>query len=266
MSVAKGWKKQKSVLVALFLRELKARFTSGQGGLFWTFFQPFFMVVIFLLMHLFMRGSSADAESAKHEAIFLTVGFVPFFLFRNLLNGSAGAFRANRNLFVYRHVKPIDTIIARVIVETFIYSIIIAIFIVVGLYFGVDIVPKNLVMVTIAYIWFLLFGTAWGILVAVGSTFYDSIGKVVGFLTFPLLFLSALFYSIESVYRKSPEVATMLLYNPLVHFMEMIHGNYLYDYDDRYVDYSYMALWTLPTLFVAIWLYILLERKIISAT
>ena len=58
----------------------------------------------------------------------------------------------------------------------------------------------------------------------------------------------------------------MLLYNPLVHFMEMIHGNFLYDYDDRYVDYSYMALWTLPTLFVAIWLYILLERKIISAT
>jgi capsular polysaccharide transport system permease protein len=159
LSVAKGWKKQKSVLVALFLRELKARFTSGQGGLFWTFFQPFFMVVIFLLMHLFIRGSSADAESAKHEAIFLTVGFVPFFLFRNLLNGSAGAIRANRNLFVYRHVKPIDTIMARVMVETFIYSIIIIIFIFAGLYFGVDIVPKNLVMVNIPYISFQLFGT-----------------------------------------------------------------------------------------------------------
>ena len=261
-----GWRKHRSVLRALFLREMKARFTSAQGGLFWTFFEPFFIVSIFLGLHIFLRGSSGDAESTKEAFMFLMLSVTSFFLFRSILNGSAGAFKANHTLFVYRYVKPIDTILARVLVESFIMGIVIIIFILISLYFGVDLNPKNLAMVGLGYIWLTIFGISLGILVAVGNSFYDFIGKIVRFLSLPLLFLSAIFYSVESIYQKSPELAELLLYNPIVHFMEMIHGNYFYNMDDRFVDYRYMFLWTATTLFTALWLYIMLERKIVSTS
>jgi len=56
----------------------------------------------------------------------------------------------------------------------------------------------------------------------------------------------------------------ILLYNPLVHFMEMIHGNYIYELDDRFVDYKYMLLWTIIPLFMGMSLYMKLEKRIIS--
>jgi capsular polysaccharide transport system permease protein len=80
-------------------------------------------------------------------------------------------------------------------------------------------------------------------------------------MSFGLLIFSAVFFPIISL---PPEAQEILLYNPLVHFMEMIHGFYLYELDDRFVDYEYMALWSITPLFMGTWLYIKLEQKIIS--
>ncbi len=88
-----------------------------------------------------------------------------------------GAFTANRALFVYKQVKPIDTIIARVLVEIFITGIIILIFVSIGFYFGFDMNIKNLVMVTLGFIWLIFFSLGFGLSIAVANTFYPSIGK-----------------------------------------------------------------------------------------
>ena len=45
---------------ALFLRELNMRFSAGQLGLFWTFFQPFFQVIIFVLIKVVIFGRSSN--------------------------------------------------------------------------------------------------------------------------------------------------------------------------------------------------------------
>lgn len=48
-------------------------------------------------------------------------GLIPFFIFSSISNRSVGAIEANQGLFNYRPVKPIDTIIARALLETLIY-------------------------------------------------------------------------------------------------------------------------------------------------
>ncbi len=53
--------------------------------------------------------------------VFLLNGLIPFFIFSSISNRSAvGAIEANQALFNYRQVKPIDTIIARALLETLI--------------------------------------------------------------------------------------------------------------------------------------------------
>jgi len=76
-----------------------------------------------------------------------------------------------------------------------------------------------------------------------------------------LMFGSAIFYTLEMLPTPLQEV---LLYNPLIHFMEMIHGFYFFALDDRFVSYSYMLLWSFSLLYAGLWLYIKLEKKIIS--
>lgn len=252
-----------SVEKALFLRELNTRISVGRTGLFWTFIEPFFQIFLFILIRIAIMSSSGSTGGGFNYdfVVFMASGFIAFNMYKSTLSNSNGAFAANKALFSYKQVKPIDTIIGRLLLELFLTSIIILIFLSLGFFFNYEIVPENLPMVVLGYLWFLLFSFSIGLLVAVGNAFFMSIGKFVNMINMPLLFISAIFFPVESV---SPVVQEVLLYNPIVHFMEMIHGYYIYELDDRFVNYRYMLLWTIIPLFMAMWLYKKLEKRIIS--
>jgi len=249
---------------ALFLRELNMSISVGKVGLFWTFFEPFFQVLLFVALHTAIRGYSSGESSSSSSydyAVFMASGFIAFNMYRNIVNSASGAFIANQGLFIYKQVKPIDTILARAMISIFITSIITSIFLFVGFILEYDIVPKNILMVLFAYAWLSIFAFSFGLIVAIGNTFYASVGKLINLISFPLLIFSAIFYPLVSLPAFAQEI---LLYNPIIHFMEMIHGYYLVGLDDRFVDYRYIALWTIALLFIGTWLYRKLQAKIIS--
>ena len=248
---------------ALFLRELNMSISVGKAGLFWTFFEPFFQILLFVMLHAAMKGySGGESSTSTYDyVVFMASGFIAFNMYRNIVSGSAGAFTANKGLFTYKQVKPIDTILARSLVSMFITSIIVCIFLFVGFLLEYEVVPKNILMVFFAYLWLLLFAFAFGLVVAIGNTFFSSVGKLVGIISLPLLIFSAVFYPLISLPVFAQKI---LLYNPLVHFMEMVHGYYMDGLDDRFVDYRYMTLWTIALLFTGTWLYSKLQERIIS--
>jgi len=243
---------------ALFLRELSMRFSSGRMGMFWTFFEPFFQIFIFVLIKIALFGSS---ENSFDFAVFLALNFTAFNMFKNIVIKSTASFKANKALFLYKQVKPIDTIIARTMVEVFITSIIILIFLFLGFYFNFDIHVKDLSMVSLGFLWLIIFAFAFALVVAVVNAFIDSIGKLLGFLMTGLMFSSAVFYSMN---RLPIEVQNWLMYNPVANFMEMIHSYYFESLDDKLVSYNYIFLWTIISLYIGLWLYIKLEKRIIS--
>ena len=251
-----------SVIKALFLRELEMRMSVGKIGLFWTFFEPFFQVLVIIMIRVIISNSTGKISATNYDfVVFMASGFIAFNMFRHILMSSIGAFTANKGLFAYKQVKPIDTIIARVMIELFLTSIIIFIFLIIGFFMQHDnLFPKNILMVFAGYLWLSLFAFSVGLVAAVGNTFFVSVGKFIRILSFPLLILSAVFYPLISL---SPLAQEFLLHNPLVHFMEMIHSAYVYGLDDRFVDYRYMLLWTIVPLFMGFWLYSKLEKKLI---
>jgi len=247
-----------AVQKALFLRELGMRFSVSKTGLFWTFFEPFMQVFIMVFIKIILFGKAGDNFDF---AAFLALNFTAYNMFRNITTKSMGSFTANKGLFVYKQVKPIDTIIARVMVEVFITGTIILAFVAIGSYFGFDLNVKNLPMVALGFLWLVLFSFSFGLFIAVSNTFYPSVGRTINMFMMFLMFGSAVFYAIEMI---PPQIQTLLLYNPLTHFMEMIHGYYFYVLDDTFVDYQYMLLWTLSLLYAGLWFYRRLEERIIS--
>ncbi len=252
-----------AVIKALFLRELDMRISVGKSGLFWTFFEPFLQIFIFVAIRVAIMNHTGKSMATHYNlAVFMASGFIAFNLFKHILNASKGAFQANRGLFAYKQVKPIDTIFSRVLVEMFLSSIIIVIFLAVGFITEQDnLLPENPLMLFAGYIWLVLFSLGVGLVVAVGNTFFVSVGKFIGIISFALLIFSAVFFPLISLPSAAQDA---LLYNPLVHFMEMIHGAYIVGLDDRFVDYRYILMWTVIPLFIGLWLYRRLEKRIIS--
>ncbi len=234
------------------------RFSVSKTGVFWTFFEPFVQVLVMVLIKVLLFST---ASNNFDFTVFLALNFTAFNLFKNIINKSMGAFKANKTLFVYKQVKPLDTIIARILVEVFITGIIIIFFVIIGLYFNYDLNVQNLPMVAAGFFYLVLFALSWATLLAVANSFVESVGKTMNMLMTFLMFGSAVFYTIEML---PLPIQNLLLYNPLVHFMEMIHGYYFNVLDDRFVDYNYMLLWTIIPLYLGLWFYRKLEEKIVS--
>jgi capsular polysaccharide transport system permease protein len=193
--------------------------------------------------------------------VFLATGFISYNLFKNIVTNSMGSFDANQALFVYAQVRPIHTLFSRLLVEFLIFIFVSIFFLTVGWYFHSEIIPNNLLNVILSVLWFMLFGFSLGLLFTVIGTFYESFRRVINLIFTPMLFLSAIFYTVDQL---PSNVREYILYNPIVHFLELIHGSYINVLHTDYVDFQYMFLWTIIPLFLGLYFYLKSERKIQS--
>ena len=248
----------KSVVFALFLREIQTRFGTQKLGYVWMILDPLSMVIMFSVMKSMTASSSMPGIDYP---VFLASGFLTYNFFRNVMMGSMNAFSANKALFNYKMVKPFDTLVSRFFVEFLIFSVATMAFISFGLYFGMDMEVKDINMLFLAILWLGVFGFALGLLFAVITTFYETFGKILQYVLMPMYFLSGLFYTVDSLPQAAQKI---ILYNPVINFMELIHGSFFLVLDTRYVDYTYMIYWTVIPLFIGLFFYIRSEKKILS--
>ena len=249
----------KSVVIALFLREVQTRFGTKKLGYFWAVFDAMFMVMIFAGLKSLISSKSMPGLDYP---VFLATSFLAFFLWKKIVTQSMSAFSANKALFAYKQVKPFDTIVTRVLLELLVSSVATVIFVGIGLYLNLDLSVKNFNMVMLAVLWLCLFGFGIGLMNAVFAYFYEFYAKVFSIIMTPLLWISALMYTVDSL---PPLARKIILYNPLTHFMEMIHGYYFHSLNTYYVDYEYMVYWTLIPLWIGLFFYIRAEKRILSS-
>jgi capsular polysaccharide transport system permease protein len=247
-----------AVIKALVLREVHTRFGTQKLGYFWAVVDPMVMIVVFSILRSYVHQNDTEVD----YPVFLATSFIAFNMFKALALRSMDAFNANKGLFIYKQVKPFDTLVARAIIEISLTIIVTIIFLFIGWYMGFDIECKNILGVVFAYIWIAFFGLSLGVLFAVLGFFYENFKKIVRLVFMPLMFISGLFFSVEDLPQFARE---LVLYNPVVHFMELIHGEYFHSLDTVYVDYTYMLFWSLVPGCVGLWIYVKSERKIIMS-
>ena len=105
---------KKSVIFALVLREARSRFGDRRMGAIWTLIEPICHLLILSLLFGLLRGRTVAGIDFP---VFVLVGLAPFLLFRNTALRLMNSPKENRSLFAYKQIKPLDTFIARVLVE-----------------------------------------------------------------------------------------------------------------------------------------------------
>ena len=107
------------------------------------------MIIVFsIIKKLLGRKIANDID----YPVFLATSFIAYNMFKAIALKSMDAFTANKGLFVYKQVKPIDTIISRSLIEILISGVITLIFLFIGWFMGFNIECKNILGVLLAYI------------------------------------------------------------------------------------------------------------------
>lgn len=254
-----GLEVQQAVIKALFMREIKTRFGKYRLGYLWAVLEPaahlMVLVVIFgFVMHRTMPDISFP--------VFLINGIIPFFIFSNISSRCINAIEANQGLFNYRPVKPIDTILARAVLETIIYIFVYLFLMMVLGVLGEDITINGIVI--LCSTWFLLFclSCGMGMIFMVISHAFPETEKFLPIVIKPLYFISCVMFPLHSVPK---EYWPYLLWNPIVHVIEISREAVCAGYISEGADIEYLGLVSLSITALGLAVYRFREKEMLTS-
>lgn len=246
-----------NVIYALFFRELKTRFGKNRRiGYALVIAEPMIQVVVITSIITAIREYSHHMIMPQDVSIFmfLAVGIIPFFMFRNILSQLMGGIQANLGLFAYKPVKPIHVFITRTLLESFIFFFIIFIVLFLAQWlFGIYAIPNNFLEVYLCFVLLAVSGFSIGLCLTILNHLVEPSRKILPYTGILLYLASAIVYPIWIV---PDNLLNILLYNPMIHITETLKINYFENYPvTEGIDISYPILFNLMLLFVGLWFY-----------
>ncbi len=253
-SIIKGFIKQKNVVSALVYRELKTRISLVRFGFFGVLLQPLGTLTIFLLIFGFIRQRGVGGLDVSFVPIFLICGIILYTLFFEIIIRSINAIEANKALFFYRQVKPIDTILARVYVETGLFAFLFiivtcAIFLIFEI-FTLDDLP----LIFANYIILALTSFGLGTFFMVAGHRYPLIKLFVTLIQRPLFLTSGIFFSLENIPQR---FQPFISWNPILQAIEMTRHGFNEDYiiNPDKISITYSLAFAIVSCTLGLWVY-----------
>jgi capsular polysaccharide transport system permease protein len=254
-----AWEVQRAVLFALFLRELKTRLGGRWMGVFWLLLEP--VAHIAVMTTLFSLAHRATLPSIDYP-VFLITGLIPFFLFRGLVTRLMEAIDANRGLFAYRQVKPIDTVIARALLEIALQSTVYLIALATLGWLGFDFLPARALELCGVSAVLVLLGASLGLFFGVATNEVPQARAIVRISLLPLYFISGVIFPVHAI---PPQYLSLLQLNPVLHLIELSRACFFPQYHVLAgINLAYPAALALFSTFLALVLYRLRRQRLAS--
>lgn len=215
---------QRAVLFALFLREIRSRVGNQWIGAVWTLFEPLAHTLTTVSILGFLRGIVLPG---LEYPVFLVTGLLPYFLFQNLILRLMDGIDANKGLFAYRQVKPLDCLVTRAWVETLMNILVYAFTLGLLAWMGLHAWPDNpLAMLSVQVVIFFL-GAGVGLLCAVLGHERPRLRSFFRMALAPLYLASGIIFQVHLL---APDYLDWLLWNPMLHLVELSRQAFLSGY------------------------------------
>lgn len=250
----------RDVVAALFVREMKTRFGSTRLGYLWALVEPVGMVLVLVLIFTLVGRASISGADLP---VFLLTGILPFTAFRTLFSKLSGAVKANKALFIYRQLSPIDPIIARLIIEIVFYVLAFVILLIILSYAGYDCMPDDFLSFFAMNIVLITLGVGIGLCLCVANEYWKDVNKVITLLSRPLFFMSGLFYVMSMVPR---QYWYIFAWNPVLHLIELGRSAFFSSYTTEFANWLYPSLCSLSFLALGLALYRVNRYKLIASS
>ncbi len=253
-----GWQVQWRVVDALVYRELRTRVSDVKGGFLGVLVQPLGLVAIWVI---FLTAISANRGGSLNVVLFLGSGIILFTIFSQIVNRSTTAMEANEALLFYKPVKPIDTVIARTISETGLYTCCLLL-ICVGTWIILDqIYMSNLGLFFFTILLAACIGFSTGLIFMTVSHLMPAFKQGAIWVPRILWFLSGVPFR---YWIFPPWTRVFFVWNPMMHVIELNRKSMSDDYftPDANLDYAIICATAMLTL--SLWIYYNNERKLLT--
>ena len=209
---------------ALVMREAHTRFGRTRIGYLWAVIEPAIFIGMFVVLRTYLNTTVPIGESV---ALFVMSGVVGARLVIGMSRKIGQAIQSNLQLLIYPLVQPLDTVIARCILES------LTMVVVLGLFFGGRLLVaenatiNSFVVFSEAVAVSLLLGCALGSFNSVFGSIVPTWTRLWGFMGLPLFITSGAFFIPATL---PPPILAVIWWNPVLHIVEWYREAIYLDY------------------------------------
>lgn len=232
---------QGRVIKALMLREIHTINGNSKLGYLWVLIQSVFGIAVFWGVRHFMGAT--QAPHGMGMAMFLAIGFGVWNIFSTTVNRCMTAVSGNKALLTFPQVTELDVMISRTLVTTatqllVTMLIISAAWLMLGEPFVLGSLPLLLTLIVVVP----LMSLGFGLMLSSLAVYVPALEKLVPMILRILFFVSGVFFSI-SLFSQS--LTSVLLWNPVLHAVELCREAMHAPYVVQGLSLSYLLLVTL---------------------
>lgn len=227
---------QRQVIMALLLREMSTRFGRENLGFAWLFVEPAMLGgAVGLLHHLSGHGLPGGIDIFS----FWVLGYIPYFVFRAIVNRAPVAIMSNQTLLFHRRITILDIMFSRNLLEAAAVLGAMGVFVLI-LGSATDTWPVQPAKVVAGMA--LMIGLAHGLslLIAAGSVYSELFERLTHLVTYLSLPLLGAFYMVFWLPTEFQEYA---LWIPTVHCFELVRDGQFGDAVPTFYDIRYVLGW-----------------------
>ncbi|WP_131781627.1 ABC transporter permease [Legionella gresilensis] len=261
-SMRYSWQVMHASVFALVIRDIQKKFiktvnTERSLGIIWVILEPITHIAIWLLIRLMLNR---NIHTQIPIPLFILLGIIPFLLFRNTINSSRGSIKGNKGFYLFRQIKPLDPILAKIISE-FVISVFVFLILLTGFsWFNLKWTLYNfssLLFNTATFVGFIL---GISLIIAIACFFFNFMVTVVMIFNRMSYIFSGVFFSADMLPKPIRNIA---LYNPVFQFIELARENFSAPFSfTSYASSAYLFKFSLITLAIGLALYLALYQKI----
>ena len=237
---------QLRVVGALLLREMQTSHGRENIGYLWAIIEPLIILCMFLTIYHY---GGRSLHNGMNLVSFLATGIVTFLTLRKMAGNISGATDANKGLMLHSQVTPLDTMLARVILQSATYIVLLTVIILGAWLFGVGTLPHDFfgVMIALAAVSFL--GASLGIFQGAIVTIFPLVTYVMRPIWRFMFFTSCVFYALHDL---PLGLRKLVAYNPIANGIELLREAYFLGFDTPINGYGYMLKWCLVCIFTGL--------------
>jgi capsular polysaccharide transport system permease protein len=228
-------KVQARVVFALVMREMSTRYGRTAGGYVWAVIEP---ITFIAMMSVIFSAISRRPPLGDSFPLFFASGYLSFHAYRDISEAVSGAVQFNRPLLSFPRVTPLDTMIARFILQfltsCFIIGLIMGtLLLVVDEQVRVDPAP---IVASLALMALLAVGVA--SINCVLFSYSPTWRQLFQLINRPLFLISGVLF----LYEDLPSIVQgVLWWNPLIHIVSLMRSGFYATYDAGFVSEIYVV-------------------------
>lgn len=231
--------KQFQVVHALVLRETRTRFGRNRLGYLWALLEPVLFIGVFVAMYSYI---DRPMPAGLPMAAFLVTGFIPYFAFQRTATQNMNAINGNKGLLFYPTIRPLDLVAARTSLEVATTAVVFVLLSAAAAAWEGFAGVQSLLLTVAGVSLCCALGAGLGLIFCGLTVFSTAVERLVSPLMRPLFWVSALFFSTNEM---PTDAQQLLLYNPLLHAIELTREGWFPGYHVPQVSLLYPTVWVI---------------------